>query len=76
MRCVEQLPLCERTVSQIRKQGGEALAIQTDLTDERQVEQLIVDTVTRYGRVDILVNNAGIGGGDAWLTQAPRPSIR
>ena len=58
-----RLPLCEQTVSQIRKQGGEAWAIQTDVVDERQVERLITDTVARYGRIDILVNNAGIGGG-------------
>ena len=58
-----RLPLCERTVSQIRMQGGEAWAIQADIADERQVERLMADTVARYGRLDILVNNAGIGGG-------------
>jgi 3-oxoacyl-[acyl-carrier protein] reductase len=58
-----RLQLCERTVSQIKEQGGEAWMIQTDVADERQVERLMDDTVTRYGRIDILVNNAGIGGG-------------
>lgn len=58
-----RLQLCEQTVSQIKKQGGEAWPIQTDVGDERQVERLISDTVNRYGRIDILVNNAGIGGG-------------
>ena len=51
---------CEQTVAQIQQQGGEAWAIQTDVADERQVERLIEETVTRYGRLDILVNNAGI----------------
>jgi 3-oxoacyl-[acyl-carrier protein] reductase len=55
--------LCERTVEQIRKDGGEATSIVTDVTDERQVDRLIAETVRRYGRLDILVNNAGIGGG-------------
>ncbi|NGZ96116.1 MAG: hypothetical protein CV089_08315 [Nitrospira sp. WS110] len=55
--------LSEQTVHQIQQNGGEALAIQTDVADERQVERLMGDTVTRYGRIDILVNNAGIGGG-------------
>jgi 3-oxoacyl-[acyl-carrier protein] reductase len=55
--------LCERTVDQIRKDGGEAMSIVTDVTDERQVDRLITETVSRYGRLDILVNNAGIGGG-------------
>ena len=58
-----RLPLCEQTVSQIRKQGGEAWAFQTDVAEERQVERLITETVAHYGRIDILVNNAGIGGG-------------
>ncbi|MDF0675479.1 MAG: SDR family NAD(P)-dependent oxidoreductase [Nitrospira sp.] len=58
-----RLALCEQTVSQIKKQGGEAWPIQTDVADEQQVERLISDTVNRYGRIDILVNNAGIGGG-------------
>jgi len=55
--------LCERTVEQIRKDGGDAMSIVTDVTDERQVDRLIAETVRRYGRLDILVNNAGIGGG-------------
>ena len=55
--------LCEKTVAQIKKRGGEAMAIQTDVTHEAQVEHLITETVKRYGRLDILVNNAGIGGG-------------
>jgi len=58
-----RLKLCEQTVEQIKKKGGEAWAIQTDVADERQVERLIKGTVKRYGRVDILVNNAGVGGG-------------
>lgn len=57
-----RLALCEQTVGQIRERGGAAWAIQTDVTDERQVERLIAETVARYGRLDILVNNAGIGG--------------
>ncbi len=55
--------LCEQTVSHIAKKGGEAMAIQTDVSDERQVDKLIDATVQRYGRLDVLVNNAGIGGG-------------
>jgi len=55
--------LCQRTVEQIREDGGEAVSIVTDVTDEEQVDRLMIETVRRYGRVDILVNNAGIGGG-------------
>jgi 3-oxoacyl-[acyl-carrier protein] reductase len=58
-----RMALCEQTVAQIVKAGGEAWAIQTDVADERQVEQLIDETVARYGRVDILLNNAGVVAG-------------
>lgn len=55
--------LCEQVAAQIQQRGGEALSVQTDVTDEEQVERLIATTVRQYGRLDILVNNAGIGGG-------------
>lgn len=58
-----RLNLCEQTVAQIRQAGGEAVAIQTDVTEEHQVDALMQDTVRQYGRIDILVNNAGIFGG-------------
>lgn len=58
-----RLALCQQTVSQIVQAGGEAMAIQTDVSDERQVDELIHETVRRYGRIDVLINNAGIGGG-------------
>ncbi len=58
-----RMVLCEQTVAQITKSGGEAWAIQTDVADERAVERLIEETVKRYGRLDILVNNAGVIAG-------------
>ena len=55
-----RVALCEQVVKQIQADGGNAWAMQTDISDESQVEQLMQETVKRYGRVDILVNNAGI----------------
>jgi 3-oxoacyl-[acyl-carrier protein] reductase len=55
--------LCEQVVQQIRDRGGSAVSLPTDVTDEAQVERLMADTVTRFGRCDILVNNAGIMAG-------------
>ena len=40
--------------------GGEAVAIQADVSDPNDAQRLIDQTVEQYGRVDILVNNAGI----------------
>jgi NAD(P)-dependent dehydrogenase (short-subunit alcohol dehydrogenase family) len=47
-------------VQEIEAQGGEALAVPTDVTDEGQVARLVETTLARYGRVDGLVNSAGI----------------
>jgi 3-oxoacyl-[acyl-carrier protein] reductase len=40
--------------------GVGALAIQADISDRNQAENLMVSTVEKFGRLDILVNNAGI----------------
>ena len=52
------------TVQAIWQQGGGALAVQADVSKEKEAEQVVRATLEAYGRVDILVNNAGIGGGD------------
>jgi NAD(P)-dependent dehydrogenase (short-subunit alcohol dehydrogenase family) len=49
----------------IQANGGEALAIPTDVSKENQVEVLFARTLEAYGRVDILVNNAGVAAPDA-----------
>jgi 3-oxoacyl-[acyl-carrier protein] reductase len=46
-------------VADIRKAGGEAVALKADARDSSQVRRLVADTVERFGRLDILVNNAG-----------------
>jgi 3-oxoacyl-[acyl-carrier protein] reductase len=50
----------EEVVSSIRSQGGEAIAVQGDVSRFEDAERLITTALETYGRVDILVNNAGI----------------
>lgn len=50
------------TVEMIRKAGGEAMFIRTDVRIASQVENMVNQTVKRYGRLDIAFNNAGVGG--------------
>ena len=50
------------TVDAIKLKGGRAKAVQTDLSDEKQIEHMVAETVRQYGKVDILVNNSGIAG--------------
>lgn len=42
--------------------GAEAVFVQTDISDEAQVTQLIDTCVARFGRIDIAVNSAGLEG--------------
>ena len=46
----------------INARGGRARAIPTDISDEKQVRRMVVQTLAEYGKIDILVNNAGIAG--------------
>lgn len=52
-------------VAGLEKQGGEALAVATDVTDEAAVADLFAQAMERFGQVDVLVNNAGIADSTA-----------
>lgn len=47
-------------VERIEGNGGRALAVSCDVTDEEQAHDLIDRTIEEFGQVDILVNNAGV----------------
>jgi 3-oxoacyl-[acyl-carrier protein] reductase len=46
-------------VANIQAGGGQAIAVQADVSNPAQVEALIDTAKKAYGRIDILVNNAG-----------------
>ncbi len=48
----------DAVVGEIEAQGGKALAVMADVTDEAAVERMAAAAVERFGRIDILVNNA------------------
>src|ERR1700761_2869484 len=50
----------ERLVAEIDDAGGTALAIESDVTDRAQAEELVERTVAELGRLDTVVNNAGV----------------
>jgi len=45
---------------EIASKGGEALALQIDVSDEQSTRQMAQKTIDRFGRIDILINNAAI----------------
>jgi 3-oxoacyl-[acyl-carrier protein] reductase len=47
-------------VAEIEAQGGQAMAVQADVSDFDQAKGLIKGAIDAYGQLDILVNNAGI----------------
>lgn len=51
----------QEAVESIRASGGEARAIQTDVSQPAEVKHLVEEAAAAFGRLDILVNNAGLG---------------
>jgi 3-oxoacyl-[acyl-carrier protein] reductase len=43
----------------IRRAGGEALLLQSDITESKATDDLVRRTVEKFGKLDVLVNNAG-----------------
>lgn len=52
----------EEAVKEFEAMGGRAQAIQTDVSNERQVIDMVSETMKAFGKIDILVNNSGIAG--------------
>ena len=50
----------DQLAGEIESQGGEALALPTDVTDESQVAQMVRRALAHMGRIDGLVNSAGV----------------
>lgn len=52
--------LGKETVEAIKRDGGDAMFVQVDVSSSAQVERLVDATLNTYGGIDILLNNAGI----------------
>jgi len=52
----------EKTASQLRDAGYDALFVKLDVTNEQDWQNAIQTTITNFGRLDIMVNNAGTSG--------------
>jgi NADP-dependent 3-hydroxy acid dehydrogenase YdfG len=50
----------DELVERVSQDGGNAIAVECDVTDEKQAHNLVQRAVEEFGRIDILVNNAGV----------------
>jgi short-subunit dehydrogenase len=62
-----RLAICARTPDQLGEahveletMGAEVISMTVDVTDQRQVQAMIIDVLEHYGRLDVLINNAGM----------------
>ena len=51
---------CEQVVKEIEKADGEAIAVKCDVTNKKDIDEMIKQAIDKFGKIDILVNNAGI----------------
>ncbi len=58
----------DKVGSRIKADDGKALSFQTDVSKEDQVNEMVRETITRFGTIDILANVVGIAGPtkDVW----------
>lgn len=49
-----------KTVEDIKKMDRETLGLKVDVTKKTDVEQMVQQTLKKFGKIDILVNDAGI----------------
>ena len=50
----------DETLAKIKAMDGRGIAVEADVSDPLQVQRLVDQTVSTFGRLDIFVNNAGI----------------
>jgi len=52
--------LGEEAAERIRADGGDAIFIRCDVSQNDQIQNLVQKTLEHYGRIDVVVNNAGV----------------
>ena len=52
----------QETAEMIKKEGGKAVAITADVSNQEDVDRMVAETVSAFGGIDVLINNAGTGG--------------
>jgi NAD(P)-dependent dehydrogenase (short-subunit alcohol dehydrogenase family) len=64
----------EETVTEIEDLGGDAIFVETDVTDVDDTQAMVDTAIDEYGRLDYAFNNAGIGSEQVPITEYPAES--
>lgn len=64
------LERAEAAVEEVKQLGGNAVALQADVTSLDSVKAMVAQAVAAFGKIDVLVNNAGSAGAN------PSPDAR
>ncbi|MBC6419128.1 MAG: 3-oxoacyl-[acyl-carrier-protein] reductase [Prochloron sp. SP5CPC1] len=62
----------EEVVQEITAVGGEAIALKANVSQPGEVDNLISETLQKFGRIDVLINNAGITKDTLLLRMKPQ----
>ena len=65
------LDLADNTVAMIKDDGGEAIALEADLTRDEDCAAMVKTALDRFGRLDFLDNNVGIGSRGSVVDETP-----
>lgn len=61
--CARRRERCEQAAETLRGNGAQALSLECDVRDKASIEEVVRETLAKFGRIDILVNNAGVAWG-------------
>src|SRR5258708_23726020 len=64
MLCARRKQWLEPAIDSLRSRGFRVEGGQCDVSDAKQVENIVATTMEKFGRLDILINNAGISWGE------------
>jgi NAD(P)-dependent dehydrogenase (short-subunit alcohol dehydrogenase family) len=60
--CARNNQKLEKVAKEIKEKGGDILTVQTDISKEKDVQNMVKKTLAHFGKIDVLVNNAAAEG--------------
>ena len=61
--CARKQERCEQAAETLRSHGVQTLALSCDVQNKAAIQQVVGETLAKFGRVDILINSAGVSWG-------------